>query len=262
MNLTPRPAARTEPDAICLFGQGKIGKNTLLAALPSHYIFELQPKGMDAIDGGCYDYYLTWQALDAGIEEFKQLPVEKRPRFLCVDHLGMLESFCFDRALAMYKKKFNTDASSMSELIAKLPNKTGWHLPRVEFSRYLHEFALISDVLVMTAHVKNKSIGDNVQDLDPGDIDLTPGLSRMITSSFPLIGRLVRKVEKDSSSLLLCTTPGGKGVTDVSLGSNFGYLSDRTITISKGVKSPLGWKVSTFWHEVFPSLKVGTDPAK
>lgn len=260
MNLTPRPVARTEPDAICIFGQGKIGKNTLLAALPSHYIFELQPKGMDALSGA-YDYYLDWEALDAGIEEFKAIPKESRPRFLCVDHAGMLQSFCFARAHAMYKRKFSTETRDMSELIAKLPSRTGWHLPLVEFERYLHEFALISDVLVLTSHVRNKSIGDNVQDSDPGDLDLMPTLSRYITSTFSLTGRLIRKVSGNESTLLLCTTPGGKAVSDVSMGSNFGYLSDRTITLSKGTRTKEGWNVETFWHEVFPSLKVGTNPA-
>ena len=79
ISLQLKPAERNEPDSVVIFGPPKIGKNTLLVGLPTHYIFELQSKGMAAIAGGAYDYYLTWQALDAGIAEFRALPPEAKP---------------------------------------------------------------------------------------------------------------------------------------------------------------------------------------
>lgn len=257
MTLTPKPAISTEPDSCVLFGPPKIGKNTLLSALPGHYIFELQPKGMHAISGGVYDYYLTWQELDKGIAEFKALPTDQRPRFVCVDHMGILEEFSFLKAFDEYKKTHpGTKAANMNELITTMPNNTGWYLPRAQFSAYLREFAAISETLIITGHVKPKSIEDNVKEADLGDMDLMGKNSRILAGSFQVIGRLLRG--KDGV-LYMSTRSTGDGKQVVSAGCNFPYLSEKDIVLSR--RNP-DLSVTTYWHEIFPSLKVGTEPAK
>lgn len=257
ISLTPKPAERYEPDSVVLFGPPKIGKNTLLVGLPNHYIFELQPKGMAAISGGTYDYYLTWQALDVGIAEFRALPPEAKPRFVCVDHMGILEEFSFAKAFDQYKATHpGTKAQTMNELITMMPNNTGWYLPRAQFSAYLRSFAEISDTLIITGHVKPKSIDDNVKEADLGDMDLMGKNSRILAGSFQVIGRLLRS--KDGV-LTMSTRNTSDGKQAITAGCNFAYLADKDIVLSK---RNADLSVTTFWHEVFPSLKVGTDQAK
>jgi len=257
ISLQPKPALRAEPDSVVIFGPPKIGKNTLLVGLPNHYVFELQPKGMDAITGGVYDYYLTWQALDAGIAEFRALPPAQRPRFVCIDHMGILEEFSFTKAFDEYKKMHpGTKAQTMNELITTMPNNTGWYLPRAQFTGYLKAFAEISETLIITGHVKPKSIDDNVKEADLGDMDLIGKNSRILAGSFQVIGRLLSG--KDGV-LTMSTRNVSNGSQAITAGCNFAYLADRDIVLSK--RNP-DLSVTTLWHEVFPSLKPGTEPAK
>jgi len=77
-----------------------------------------------------------------------------------------------------------TRPRQLNELITLMPNNTGWYLPRAQFTAYLRAFAEISDTLIITGHVKPKSIEDNVREADLGDMDLIGKNSRLLAGAF------------------------------------------------------------------------------
>lgn len=246
-----------EPRKLFMFAHPKVGKTSLIAALPNSLVIDLEDSAefyecasinvkRIAINQGVSMLTVLGQIATTLIEKNKEngSPVYD---FICIDTTTVLESIAREYATELYKKTNMGKSFKGTDVVAELANGGGYDWLRMAFDKIYKMFTpLVGKCFILVGHVKTASINKDGKDLNAKDINLTGKLKTTVTSDSDAIGYMYRNKDTNENILSFKTTE-----QDLATGSRLIYLSGKEFIISKMVNGNL----ETYWPEIFPSLK-------
>jgi hypothetical protein len=230
--------AETEnPTNLIIFSKPKVGKTTLLAALPNCLILDLE-KGSKYVDA------LKIQA--NSVEEIfaigKEIKKANRPyTFIAVDTITALEEMCVHYAEILYdrtplgKDWFAKDPQGnitgpgkrKKEMhsILNLPNGAGYKWLRDAFSDVINHIKTWADHIILVGHVKDVNLEKNGSDFSTMDLDLTGKLKSSAAFKSDAIGYLYRKGNQNILSF--------KTSDQIACGARPAHLKNAEVVVSE-----------------------------
>lgn len=167
-----KKAENYNPSLLVLFGKPKSGKSTLMAALDSNLIIDLENgyRALSVMDVQVRSAEQLFQV--KGIIEAKMQQEGKFPyRFITIDNATRLEEMSLPYAAHLYRStamgqgwgkikdpktgKFEIDPKADVRL---LPNGAGYLYLRQAIRKMIDMFKPLCETLILVAHVKDKQI--------------------------------------------------------------------------------------------------------
>lgn len=234
-------ASHDNPRRLLIFSQPKVGKTTLLSALPNCLIIDLE-KGSDFISG-----------LKIQVEDHNDLleiaeEIEKKNKqkgdffydYIAIDTVTALESIVKPIALALYNQ--TPMGKSYKGDILSLPQGAGYHYLREAFEIVYKRFDRLSKCLILLAHVKDKSITKQGKDITARDINLVGKIKFITAANMDAIGYLMRKGNQNILSFKTSED-------DLATGARPLHLRNAEFCISEIIDD----KMVVYWDKVFKS---------
>lgn len=185
---------RRNPRKLLLYGPPKIGKTTFLAALDSNLIFDLE-KGTSFVSS------LSVEA--STLEDIKKFAKEvvaanKPYKYISIDTVTKLEELCEWDATECYMKSvigrnFNAGKQRNEwESVLTLPQGGGYFWLRESVKSWVNALSTLADTLILTAHVREKSLEKKGKEVSYKDLDLTGKIRNILSSDMDAIGYMYR----------------------------------------------------------------------
>lgn len=237
-----------DPHNLILFGLPKVGKTSALAKLPNALILDLE-NGTDFVDGAYVikinnyvDLYKTAKALREEDHSFK---------FVVIDTITALEEMALDLACKRYKESnVGKNWDGKGQDILKLANGSGYYWSRIAIQEIISWFEGQPFNLILTGHVKDKSIVEGGTELVVKNLDLGGKISNILSAKSDAIAYLYRDPETG-------TLKANFGdMNSVLTGARMPHLAGRTIELAeRKLKDNGEWELVTHWDRIFVSLK-------
>ena len=197
----PQPPLRKEPKSLLLYGKQKIGKTTTLAQLPNNLIIDLE-KGTESVTA----MRVTVESLNELSKVIKKIMnKEKSYDFITIDTVTKLETWCEKAAFKEYKdtpKGKKTNASTLFELDYGL----GYGLLRNKFREILDVLKDLPCTIILCAHVKDKYVSVDNDEVKSCELDLVGKIKSLITSNVDSIGYLYQDSDNSNQRKLTFET--------------------------------------------------------
>lgn len=215
------PTKRSEvqnynPAMIVFFGKPKSGKSSLMASLDSNLIIDLE-NGYRA---------LSVMAVQArSVDDLREIAIALKTKiaenkgefpykFITIDNATRLEEMCLALAAKLYRntpmgsnwgklKDPNTGMFIKDEKgrikddpkadVRSLPNGSGYLYLREAVKQVINSFKGLSETLILVAHVKDKQIQVNGQEMSEMSVDLAGKLGDIICGEADAIGYIYRE---------------------------------------------------------------------
>ncbi len=182
------------PKFLILFGKPKSGKSTLIAGLESNLVIDLE-NGYKSLS------VLAIQA--RGIKDFSDIANSLREemknnggkfpyKYITIDNATRLEEMCLSYAVTLYKQTPMGKAYTGTD-VRTLPNGAGYLYLRQAVKKVISMFKELCDTLILVAHVKEKMINKDGEELSEMSIDLTGRLGDILCGEADAIGYVYRK---------------------------------------------------------------------
>lgn len=184
-------ASEQDPKLMLLYGPPKVGKTTILAALPNCLI-------IDTEDGS--DYVSAMKIKVTKFEELREACAEivkaGRPYdFVALDTITRVEDWCESRATQMYKETV-IGKSFSGKTVLELPQGAGYFWLRRAFDEVLAMIIPTAKKVILVGHLREKFIGGKDAKLDvtvsTKDLDLTGKIKQIACSRSDAIGYVHR----------------------------------------------------------------------
>lgn len=181
------------PKFLILFGRPKAGKSTLMANLENNLIIDLE-NGYQALSAlivqarTVNDFAEIANALKEEIKNTGKFPY----KYITIDNATRLEEMCLSYARQLYcqtpmgKTYQGTD-------VRTLPNGSGYMYLRQAVRKVIDMFRDLCESLILVAHVKEKMINKEGEELSEMSIDLTGKLGDILCGEADAIGYVYRK---------------------------------------------------------------------
>lgn len=206
------------PKLLVLFGKPKCGKSTLMASLDSNLIIDLED-GYRALSvmavqaRTANDLFEIKDAIIAKGRELKKAPY----KYITIDNATRLEEMSLAYAAELYRNtpmgsqwgllkdaknmpvkdpktgKFLSDPKADVRL---LPNGSGYLYLRQAVRKLVDMFKPLCDSLILVAHVKEKQIKKNSEEMSEMAVDLAGKLGDIICGEADAIGYIYREGNK------------------------------------------------------------------
>ena len=204
------------PKNLIIISKPKVGKTTLLAALPNCLLLDFE-NGSDYVDA---------------------------MKINAIDTATALEDMCVSYAEELYSKapegkNWFTEGKAKYGNIISLPNGSGYHWLRTAFDKVIAYIQKLAPRLIIVAHVKDIMLDKAGSDVRVIDIDLTGRIKRIAAANSDAIGYLYRKGNQNILSF--------KTSDEVACGARPEHLRNKEIVISELTESG----VTTNWNEVY-----------
>ena len=212
-----REAQNYNPNLLILFGKPKSGKSTLMASLDSNLIIDLE-NGYRALSvmsvnaHSAKEIFEIAAAIDDKIKKDGKLPY----RFITIDNATRLEEFSLPYAAHLYrstamgsgwgmlkdsqglniKDKNNKPIPDPKADVRLLPNGAGYLYLRQAIRKMIDMFKDKCDTLILVAHVKDKQIKKNGEEMSEMSVDLAGKLGDIICGEADAIGYVYRDKNK------------------------------------------------------------------
>ena len=181
------------PKFLILFGKPKSGKSTLMASLDNNLIIDLE-NGYQALSAlviqarSVNDFAEIANAIREKIKELGHYPY----KYITIDNATRLEEMCLSYAKQLYK---NTPQGKnwQGTDIRTLPQGGGYQFLRQAVRKVIDMFRDLCDTLVLVAHVREKMINREGEELNEMSIDLTGKLGDILCGEADAIGYVYRK---------------------------------------------------------------------
>jgi hypothetical protein len=182
------------PKTLILFGRPKAGKSTLMAALDNNLIIDLE-NGYQALEA------MTVQArsiqdfadiANAIREKMKENGGQFPYKYITIDNATRLEEMCLSYAAQLYRQTPVGKAYQGTD-IRTLPNGAGYLYLRQAVRKVIDMFRSLCDTFILVAHVKEKMINKDGEELSEMSIDLTGKLGDILCGEADAIGYVYRK---------------------------------------------------------------------
>lgn len=181
------------PKFLILFGRPKAGKSTLMANLDNNLIIDLE-NGYQALSAlvvqarTVNDFAEIANALREEIKKEGKFPY----KYITIDNATRLEEMCLSYACQIYKNTPMGKTYQGSD-VRTLPNGSGYMYLRQAVRKVIDMFRDLCESLVLVAHVKEKMINKEGEELSEMSIDLTGKLGDILCGEADAIGYVYRK---------------------------------------------------------------------
>ena len=213
-----REAQNYNPSLLILFGKPKSGKSTLMASLDSNLIIDLE-NGYRALSvmsvnaHSAQEIFEIAAAVDDKIKKDGKLPY----RFITIDNATRLEEFSLPYAAHLYRstamgagwgmlkdahgvpikdKNTNKPIPDPKADVRLLPNGAGYLYLRNAIRKMIDMFRDKCETLILVAHVKDKQIKKNGEEMSEMSVDLAGKLGDIICGEADAIGYVYRDKNK------------------------------------------------------------------
>lgn len=192
------PKQKTQPTVsnprfAIFFGKPKAGKSTLMASLDMNLIIDLE-NGYQALSAlvvqarTVTDLAEIANALKAEKEKLGHNPY----KYITIDNATRLEEICMPYAIQLYKatpagKNYNGND------IRTISNGAGYLFLRTAVRKVIDMFKDLADYFILVAHVKDKMINKEGEEVSEMTIDLTGKLGDILCGEADAIGYVYRK---------------------------------------------------------------------
>lgn len=251
----------TEPPTMLIFGQPKVGKSSLVSALPKSLIIDLEEgagyyenahinvKKLCRENSTPEKAYGPVQALKEISDSIKKESINgiSPYDFVIIDTTSVLEDIATSYATTLYKNTVMGKGFTGKDVVMELPNGNGYGFLRKAFLEILKWFnGTANKSIILIGHVKTASIHKDGKDISAKDINLSGKLKIAVCADSSATGFLYR--DKDSKKNILSFKTSE---TDLATGSRLPYLANKEFVISEMTEQGL----VTNWEVIFPSLK-------
>lgn len=181
------------PKFLILFGRPKAGKSTLMASLENNLIIDLE-NGYQALSAlvvqarTVNDFAEIANALREEIKKEGKFPY----KYITIDNATRLEEMCLSYACQLYRQTPMGKTYQGTD-IRTLPNGSGYMYLRQAVRKVIDMFRDLCESLILVAHVKEKMINKEGEELSEMSIDLTGKLGDILCGEADAIGYVYRK---------------------------------------------------------------------
>lgn len=181
------------PKFLILFGRPKAGKSTLMANLDNNLIVDLE-NGYQALSAlvvqarTVNDFAEIANALREEIKKEGKFPY----KYITIDNATRLEEMCLSYAVQLYRQTPMGKTYQGTD-IRTLPNGSGYMYLRQAVRKVIDMFRDLCESLILVAHVKEKMINKEGEELSEMSIDLTGKLGDILCGEADAIGYVYRK---------------------------------------------------------------------
>lgn len=262
-------AKEVSPTDLIIIGTPKIGKTSILAELTKNgegIIFNLEKGGTDYLEGFFVNIFPEpTTSFDEALENYKGyrdvlLKNKGKYKYLVIDSLTSLNeiSEVMGTYYYMYSvpqgKNFNRDPKTGTpykygdpnfKLVTSLPEGYGYQHTRKWFVDQINIFNEVAPYRLYVAHVKDKLIKNNQDEVVSGiEINLTGKLKQIMATRVSTLCKLVADGDKRYLSFVV-------DEDNVIAGSRVPHLNGQ-ILISERNKDG---SIKTYWDKIFKSKK-------
>jgi len=229
------PAITQSPNSLILFSAPKVGKTTLVSALESNLIIDLE-NGSNHVSGLIVKIK-NYMELHELCEEIKK---QNKPyKYITLDTATALEDMCLPLALKLYQK--TPMGKSYIGDILSLPNGAGYKYLRDAYDMMLDKVKECADRTILLGHVKDKVVETRGKEVNAKELALTGKLSSITCSKADAIGYLYRDGNKcvatfETSNELTC-------------GARPLHLRNKSMILSE--QDPETGETKTYWERIF-----------
>lgn len=241
MDLPTEPVKveNRNPKNLVLYGSPKVGKTSVLAALPKNLIVDLE--------GGSSQV----EALKKEVNSFKEIQAlgqavidAGRPyEYITVDTVTELENWCETDATRMYKST-PQGANFTGRTVLELDYGAGYYWLRQSYSKWLKKFKKLAPTVIYVAHLKDKFLTKSGKDVTAKDLDLTGKIKNITCKDADAIGYVYR--DEDDMSKLRITFIHKE---ELLCGSRCKHLRGQDFVLAESDDS--GEIVKTHWDKIF-----------
>lgn len=181
------------PKLLILFGRPKAGKSTLAAAIDNNLIIDLE-NGYQALSAlvvqarSIKDFGEIATAIKEEIKRDGKFPY----KYITIDNATRLEEICLPYAAQLYKATPQGKNYKGTD-VRTLPNGNGYMWLRMAVKKVIDLFRDLCETLIIIAHVKERQISIEGQEMSEMTIDLTGKLGDIICGEADAIGYVYRK---------------------------------------------------------------------
>lgn len=192
------PKERTKPGVnnprfAIFFGKPKAGKSSLMASLEMNLIIDLE-NGYQALSAlviqarTIADLAEIANALKAEKEKLGHNPY----KYITIDNATRLEEICMPYAIQLYKAT-PAGKSYQGNDIRTVSRGAGYLFLRTAVRKVIDMFKEYADYFILVAHVKDKMINRDGEEMTEMSIDLTGRLGDILCGEADAIGYVYRK---------------------------------------------------------------------
>lgn len=204
------------PKLLVLFGKPKCGKSTIMASIDSNLIIDLEDgyRSLSVMAVQARSANDLFEIKDAIIEKGKEL--KRKPyKYITIDNATRLEEMALSYATKLYrdtpmgamygyktddKGKPITDSNGnyidLHKDIRTLPQGGGYLYLRLAIKQLINMFKPLCDTLILVAHVKDKQIRKDSEEMSEMTVDLAGKLGDIICGEADAIGYIYREGKK------------------------------------------------------------------
>jgi energy-coupling factor transporter ATP-binding protein EcfA2 len=239
----PVKAVRQSPKNLIIFSKPKVGKTSLLAALPNCLILDLE-SGSDYLDA----LKIKASSIDDIREIGREIKAAGCPyTFIALDTITALEDMCVPYAEQLYAatpmgKTWFTEGKLKYGSLLNMPNGAGYPWLRQAFTKVVDFVKTLAPHVILVGHIKDTLLEKNGAEFTAMDLDLTGKLKRISSSNSDAIGYLYRKGDQNILSF--------KTTDEVACGARPEHLRNKEIVISEMTEEGL----KTHWEEIYVEL--------
>ena len=181
------------PKFLILFGRPKAGKSTIVASLDNNLIIDLE-NGYMSLSAlvvqarSINDFAEIANALKAKQKELGHYPY----KYITIDNATRLEEMCLPYAAQLYKLTPQGKSWQGTD-VRLLPQGGGYLYLREAVKKVIYMFRDLCDSLILVAHVKEKMINKEGEELSEMSIDLAGKLGDILCGEADAIGYVYRK---------------------------------------------------------------------
>lgn len=190
------PARTVHPKFLILFGKPKSGKSTLMASLDNNLIIDLEDgySALDACVVQARDTNTLGEIANA-IRSKISMDANGKPvypyKYLTIDNATRLEELCMGLAIQLYRNTPMGKSYTGTD-IRTLPQGAGYQYLREAVKKVIDAFRGISETLILIAHVRDRQINKNGEDMYEMAVDLTGKLGDILCGEADAIGYVYR----------------------------------------------------------------------
>ena len=192
------PTQKTKPGVnnprfAIFFGKPKAGKSSLMASLEDNLIIDLE-NGYQALSAlvvqarSIQDFADIANALREKKKELGRNPY----KYITIDNATRLEEMCQSYAIQLYKAT-PAGKNYQGNDIRTVANGAGYLFLRTAVRKVIDMFKEYADYFILVAHVKDKLINRDGEEMTEMSIDLTGKLGDILCGEADAIGYVYRK---------------------------------------------------------------------
>lgn len=169
-------------------------------------------------------------------------------KFVTIDTVTALEDIALELACKRAKETNPNFSGDVKDLFA-LPYGAGYVAQRNAVKEIIGWFEKVSPNIILTGHVKEKSLIEGGTDLNVKSLDLGGKLSNILSANSDAICYVYRDAENGN----LMANFGD--MNSVLCGARMPHLAGKTILLAERVQNDGNFDIVTHWENIYPSLK-------